>query len=249
MGLKWSSLRRNKDIVPETTVPAPSTAHVPSNQARTHSVVEGILPGMNGTKEDPADSSRPASHFPPKQWIQEPSSLQGPKACRRVHGLRVQIYRETELMICKGGCGDINDSDPKSLASLLPGFLGNITKYLWPEILLLLEYTCRSFREMVTINVATYHIIQRATRLPFVAPWQQNHLLAATQLQPLRLLENSGICSASTDYMQPCLDFPCVLERYSLVLPDLLLHSSCTLIHRHSLFSERSFKLAGRARH
>ena len=64
MGLKWSSLRRNKDIVPETTVPPPSTAHVPSNQARAHSVVEGILPGMNDAEEDAADSSRPASHSP-----------------------------------------------------------------------------------------------------------------------------------------------------------------------------------------
>ena len=203
MGLKWSSLRRNKDIVPETALPPPSTAHVPSNQARAQSVVEGILPGMNDAKEDAGDSSRPASVFPPKQWIQEPSSLQGPKACRRVHGLRVQICRETELMVCKGGFGDINDSNPKRLASLLPGFLGNITRYLWPETPLLLEYTCRSLCEMVTINVATYHRIQRAIRLPFIAPWQQSHLLAATQLQTIRLLKNSGICSASTDYVQP----------------------------------------------
>ena len=69
------------------------------------------------------------------------------------------------------------------------------------------EYTCRSFRDTVTLHLATYHIVQGAISLRFIAPWQQDHLLAATQLQPSRLLEKSGICFASTNYHPARLDF------------------------------------------
>ena len=152
-------------------------------------------------------------------------------------------------MIYKGSSDAINYSNPKSLAGLLPGLLRHITNYLWPETLLLLEYNFRRFRDTVKPDLVTCHVVQGAIRLRFKAPWQQVHLLAATQLQSSRRPNNVGICSASTDYYAARLDFSCLLERNSLPLPDLLLYSSSTFIHRHSPFPEGLFRLADKARH
>lgn len=137
-------------------------------------------------------------------------------------------------MIYKGSSDAINYSNPKSLAGLLSGLLRHITNYLWPETLLLLEYNFRRFRDTVKPDLVTCHVVQGAIRLRFKAPWQQVHLLAATQLQSSRRPNNVGICSASTDYYAARLDFSCLLERNSLPLPDLLLYSSSTFILRHS---------------
>ena len=149
---------------------------------------------------------------------------------------RAQINRARELVIYKGSSDAINYSNPIRLAGLLSRLLRHITNYLWPETLLMLEYNCRRFRDTVTLDLVTCHIVQGAIRLRFKAPWQQDHLLAATQFQSSRLLENSGICSASTDYHAARLDFACLLERDSLPLPGLLLYSSSTFIHRIHLF-------------
>lgn len=81
MGLKWSSLRRSKDIVQKTALPPLCTAHVPPSRARTHSFVEGILQRMNDTKEDAADFPHSVLSRPCRDECSLNSLLWGQLSC------------------------------------------------------------------------------------------------------------------------------------------------------------------------
>ena len=54
-----------------------------------------------------------------------PRAFSSTWTCRRAHE-----FGRGELLVCKDGFDTVNDSNPKSLAGLLPGILRHINKHL-----------------------------------------------------------------------------------------------------------------------